>query len=360
MYEPFFSVIIPTYNNEKEIRISVSSVLQQTYKNFELIIVDDGSDDLTPFYCDEFAEQDDRVRVIHKTNEGAASARNTGLFCATGRYVYFVDADDWIENGLLEEAVRILDKPASPDIYVFGFRMIVEENRVITYSAYVTPGLYSKKRLKRTVYPRMMDPRGKRIWMPVVSAYLWDKIILRELALAHYCRDISLFMGEESVSAYECMYYARQIYFSTSIMYSYNRLSESSMQGKYHKDLLANTLRLAKYYHTYLGRGNKVLEKQINRAECRNLKYVIDHELRHNNSIYRSFVHLRKEMQQIETILICPLIGLSLFDKCFILLLSFGFLYFLLAVRKALIYMSYLRKKIADKINVTEHKLDER
>ena len=349
--EPFFSVIIPTYNNEKEIRACVNSVLKQTYKNFELIIVDDGSDDRTSVYCDKFENQDERVRVIHKVNEGAASARNTGLFLATGRYVYFVDADDWIDAGLLQEAALILDKPKAPDIYVFGFRMILGEDRTIAYSSYVAPGLYSRKRLEQVVYPRMMDPRGRHIWMPVISAYLCDKIILRELALGHYCRDTSLFMGEESVCAYECMYNARKVYFSTSIMYSYNRLSKSSMQRRYHQHLFTNTLRLAKYYHTYLSRGNKELEKQINRAECRNLKYLIDHEMKFNKSSRWAYGHLRKEMQQVETFPICSLNGLSFFDKCFVLLLSSEFLYFLLLTRRMLICVSYLRKKIDNKIN---------
>ena len=78
--KPFFSIIVPTYNNEREINKCVMSLLEQTYDKFEVILVDDGSTDATPEICDRFAEQDSRISVIHKKNEGTAAARNDGLF----------------------------------------------------------------------------------------------------------------------------------------------------------------------------------------------------------------------------------------------------------------------------------------
>lgn len=350
MIIPFFSVIIPTYNNAKEISISINSVLNQTYKNFELILVDDGSEDETALYCDQFAKLDERVRVVHKEHKGTAAARNTGLFLAKGRYVYFIDADDWIEIDLLQKAVQRLGRQDAPDIYVFGMRMINKNNQIITYPSFVTPGLYSRKRLEREIYPRMMYPRGKKIWMPVVSSYLCDKIILKDLMLKHYCRDTTLFMGEESVCAYECMYFAKQVYFSSSIMYSYNRLSESSMHQRYHEDLFTNSMRLARYYRTYLGRGNKTMERQINYVECKNLKYVIEHELEFNKSVYRSALHLKEKVKQFKIFPICPLEGLSFSDKCFVILLSIRLTYVLLLYRKMLVLLSYLWRRMLSKI----------
>lgn len=90
------SVIVPCYNTEKYLNKCVDSILEQTYKNIELILVDDGSKDNTGAICDNYAKNDNRVKVIHKKNGGASSARNEGLKAATGDYVAFADSDDWM------------------------------------------------------------------------------------------------------------------------------------------------------------------------------------------------------------------------------------------------------------------------
>ena len=96
------SVIVPVYNAGKYFDNCVKSILNQTYKNLEIILVDDGSTDESGKHCDEFAAEDNRVKVIHKENGGAASARNVGLDAATGDYIGFVDADDYIDSDMYE------------------------------------------------------------------------------------------------------------------------------------------------------------------------------------------------------------------------------------------------------------------
>ena len=90
-----FSVIMPVFNVEKYIRKSVDSVLKQTYQNIEVLLVDDGSTDNCPKICDDYAELDSRVRVIHKKNGGLSDARNFGIDAASGDYVVFLDSDDY-------------------------------------------------------------------------------------------------------------------------------------------------------------------------------------------------------------------------------------------------------------------------
>ena len=96
------SVIVPVYKVEQYLDRCVQSVVNQTYKNLEIILVDDGSPDNCPAMCDAWAEKDSRIRVNHKENGGVSSARNTGLDTATGDYITFVEADDWIESDMLE------------------------------------------------------------------------------------------------------------------------------------------------------------------------------------------------------------------------------------------------------------------
>ena len=92
------SVIIPVYGVEKYLDRCVESVVNQTYKDLEIILVDDGSPDNCPQMCDEWASRDARIRAVHRKNGGQSCARNTGLSVATGDYIAFVDSDDWIAN----------------------------------------------------------------------------------------------------------------------------------------------------------------------------------------------------------------------------------------------------------------------
>lgn len=96
------SVIVPVYNCEDFLQKTIDSIASQTYKNLEIILVDDGSFDSSPQICDEWAEKDTRIKVIHKNNGGASSARNAGLDCATGDYIAFIDGDDYIDPDMYE------------------------------------------------------------------------------------------------------------------------------------------------------------------------------------------------------------------------------------------------------------------
>lgn len=105
-----FSIIVPIYNVEEYIDKCVSSLLNQTYKNIEIILVDDGSPDGCPEKCDQYALQDNRIKVIHKKNGGLSDARNAGLRIAKGDYIIFVDADDYIEHDACERLIPFTEK----------------------------------------------------------------------------------------------------------------------------------------------------------------------------------------------------------------------------------------------------------
>jgi len=102
------SVIVPVFNVERYLSKCLDSICAQTYRNLEIIIIDDGSTDKSPQICDEYAKQDERIKVIHKENGGLSSARNIGLDTMLGKYVTFVDSDDWIEANMCEELLNEL------------------------------------------------------------------------------------------------------------------------------------------------------------------------------------------------------------------------------------------------------------
>ena len=108
MNVPLFSIIIPVYNAEKYLPICMESLLQQTYKSFEVLLINDGSTDDSGNLCDKYASRDDRIRVFHCNNQGAGCARNVGLDYAVGQYILFVDSDDWLETDTLAIFVQSL------------------------------------------------------------------------------------------------------------------------------------------------------------------------------------------------------------------------------------------------------------
>ena len=118
-HTPVFSVIVPAYNSAEYINKCIESVLKQTYPDFELILVDDGSSDKTLSICGEYAEADERIRVIHKENGGHTSARNEGLRTAVGEYVLFLDSDDWLGFDVLTFCHKEIEAN-NPDIIVYS------------------------------------------------------------------------------------------------------------------------------------------------------------------------------------------------------------------------------------------------
>ena len=117
------SFIVPVYNVEQYIRPSLDSILNQTHRDIEVILVDDGSTDRSGAICDEYGARDSRVRVIHKENEGAGYARNTGMDAASGEYLYFCDPDDLVHPRLVEDNYK-LGKEHDADLVTFGFKTI--------------------------------------------------------------------------------------------------------------------------------------------------------------------------------------------------------------------------------------------
>lgn len=126
MENELISVIVPIYNMEKYLNKCVDSILNQTYSNMEILLIDDGSTDLSPKICDEYMKTDSRIKVFHKKNGGLSDAKNFGIKKASGKYVAFVDSDDWIENNMYENMYYKL-KDTKSNIVVCG-RYIEYEN----------------------------------------------------------------------------------------------------------------------------------------------------------------------------------------------------------------------------------------
>lgn len=144
------SIIVPVYNTEDYLPKCIDSILAQTFHDFELILIDDGSSDRCGEICDEYAAKDTRIRVIHSENRGVSAARNTGLDIAQGEYIGFADSDDWIEPEMYETMIRTAQEN-EVDVVICGIKYVQESGEYIRSDLCGT-GYYSRDDLLRGLY----------------------------------------------------------------------------------------------------------------------------------------------------------------------------------------------------------------
>ncbi len=165
------SVIMPVYMVEQYVQKAIESILSQTLKGFELIIVDDGSPDRSGQVCDRYAGADPRIRVIHKENGGAPSARNLALDMARGKYVFFFDSDDWAESTMLEEMYTLAEE-SQAQLVIAGFYIdtYYADGRYMTIDCFADDKVYATKRAFRKDAYKLFDQN--MLYTP------WNKLYL--------------------------------------------------------------------------------------------------------------------------------------------------------------------------------------
>lgn len=200
---PELSIIVPIYNGEEYLEKCIDSILTQSYKDFELILVDDGSTDSSLSVCNQYAEADSRVVVYHKENGGLVAARKSGLSLAKGEYIGFVDCDDYIDDDMYENLMFVAEKDGA-DI-VTG-NIIIDH---ITHSKFeksnIPSGFYDSEKLKNEVIPKMLISSGfvKYGIIPGVVVKVIRRSVL-EKALPNVDNDITI--GEDvAITAYSIM-----------------------------------------------------------------------------------------------------------------------------------------------------------
>lgn len=328
-----FSIIVPIYKVEKYLRKCVDSILEQSYKNYELILVDDGSPDNCPQICDEYAKKDSRVHVIHKKNGGLVAARNTGVLAATGEYICYVDGDDWISKELLQ---TIMDKAISkyePDMVVFSAVRQFEDKQVEIPKG-ATEGFYNKEKLEKEVYPYMMYDCRKPFCTGLIFPVAWNKIFKRELLTKHYCTEERIRMGEDNAFVFECLYYSNNVYFCEDVLYYYNQLNMGSMTNNYDPTRFENNRLLTEYIDSKLGGKNNIIDAQINAFKAYWLIMAVFHEIKSNQPILKSAKHIRKNIRDNNTLKGIKLRGLPKSAQAFIILLKCNFIFTSLVLAK--------------------------
>ncbi len=230
------SVIVPVYNVEKYLARCIDSILVQTYKNIEILLIDDGALDNSGNICDEYEKKDMRVKVIHKKNGGLSDARNCGIENATGDFLSFIDSDDWIEPEFLETLYNSL-KENNADISVVGINKFYDDGRVVEE---ICPpvGCVDDTTQRCMLLERYM----------VYSVVAWNKLYKKEMF--DEIRYPKGYIHEDEYVAHKLMYKAERVCFSDRPLYNYYQRTNSIM-GAFREEMSE------KNFYYYLARKDR-------------------------------------------------------------------------------------------------------
>lgn len=257
------SVIVLIYRVEKYLEKCLRSIVQQTYKNLEIILVDDGSDDNCAAICDEYERTDKRVKVIHKENGGIDSARKAGIMLATGKYVTYVDGDDWIEPEMYEKMMS----------YVYDYGVEIVESGVIdscgdkesNRAPYIDEGCYKGKKFDEVVGPHLLY--AGRFFRHGISPYVVSKIFLKERLMPYQMLpEPSNNIVDDTMCTFPCVCASRALYVTHECFYHYRVRMDSAKREI--RDDIAFTVK--KCYKDWNGRFDSAIESD-------NMKGQIDY-----------------------------------------------------------------------------------
>lgn len=216
------SVIVPVYNVEKFLPKCIESILNQTYKELEIFLIDDGSVDKCPEICDRYAQMDKRIRVIHKKNEGLVRARKAGLDVANGEYITFVDGDDWIEEKMYQNLIGLLEESGA-DFVDSGYFCDKNEKS------------YPERCLERGVYELDKQTRHKAFLALLklddffdITPCIWSKIYKASIIKDSYAKvPDRMQYGEDAINILYCIMHSKKMLQVKEVFYHYNYREES-------------------------------------------------------------------------------------------------------------------------------------
>ena len=251
---PFLSIIVPIYNAEKYLEECIDSILAQTFTDYELILVDDGSIDKSSLICESYKERYSFVKVIHKKNGGLVSARKAGVEVAQGKYIGFVDSDDKIKKTMYQKLCDEATKK-NADVVICDVLQWSGE-KMYSIKQGLKGGLYSKEQLEKEIYPYMLFI-GNYYEFGFLPA-MWNKIYRSEILRKNQLLvDNSIEIGEDAACSYFCILDADRVSYLKNEYEYYYRLNSDSMCQKWTNKKIWNASVLLDYLYEQLIRYDK-------------------------------------------------------------------------------------------------------
>lgn len=226
--KPLFSVIVPVYNVEQFLQETIDSVQNQTFNDYELILVDDGSTDDSGVICDNYSKIHSNIRVIHKDNGGIVSARKAGAKIATGEYTVCLDGDDWVDHDLLYHIKNVICQNNSPDIICFGLIETDGKDERIS-SIHSREGYYSDEDIKTEIYPMLIQKDDATYFSPSLCGKAIKTVLYNEVQQGV---DERIVIGEDGVCTIPCVYRAKSMFVLREYLYFYRKNMSSVTKKK--------------------------------------------------------------------------------------------------------------------------------
>ena len=232
---PLISIIVPVYNKEKYLTECVRSLIDQTYPNKEIILVDDGSTDDSARICDEFAARNETVQALHKENGGPSSAWKAGFKISGGKYIVFADSDDYLDTSMLEDMQREI-RGVQGEMVLSDYAITMDDgNEKHVYQA-LKPGTYDRTDIERSIIPNLLGNEQR-----LISFSRCMKLISRSLIEDNfdYCDDRVL-MGDDSTIILPCIIDSQMIHMMDHKVYYHYRYIDDSIVHRYDESAFDN------------------------------------------------------------------------------------------------------------------------
>lgn len=235
---PLISIIITVYNMEEYLDECMVSVQNQTYKNLDIVLVDDGSKDKSSEMCDNYASKDSRIQVIHKKNGGLTSAWMAGVEQSKGQYLVFVDSDDWIELTMIEELSKHLTGQTQE--IICSDYIIEKKDQPVLARQSLKPGIYDRKYIEEELFGQLLGNEVRRIHCSRCMKLISKELIVNNM---RFCNP-SITMGEDLNIMFPAFLDAERIVIVEDGFYYHYRFVDASMTHKYNASLYekVNTL----------------------------------------------------------------------------------------------------------------------
>lgn len=227
MKEPLVSIIVPIYNIQNYLSKCICSLVKQSYKNLEIILVDDGSTDKSQSICRGYAMRDSRIQFITQTNQGVVQARNNGFKCSSGSYIMFVDGDDYIDKRMIELMIKMQQKY---QVDIVSCQYYDDNEKGVNKSVIrPTPGYYNRKKIIELIQDTFLY--NSHIKMEGVPSFLCGNLFSRHLIQPILAVGSGLIYNEDQVGKLQAFYLAKNIYVMEDALYYYVGHSGQTMRS---------------------------------------------------------------------------------------------------------------------------------
>jgi glycosyltransferase involved in cell wall biosynthesis len=284
------SMIVPVYQSEKYIEDCIQSILNQTYSDIELILVDDGSTDGSGIICDEYSRIDRRVRVIHTENKGVSHARNIGIENSKGEYILFVDSDDTIDKNMIKEMITAVDETEC-DIVVSSFAYVYPNEIKTISNLPINTGIYSVSDFFIHFYQLYYSGILSNIGIKLYKSSIIKENLIKFDDRYSICEDINF-----------CLDYimkSNSIFFLNKPLYFYNKLNINTLMSSY-KENLFEAKKIVFEKLSYIMNKNNILSKLQNEYYSTVMKdsiMIISNEFQFNDN--RSYAKIKKNLMKV-------------------------------------------------------------